>query len=82
MGARKEAVHRDIGTRLAKANIEKVVLIRNSVTPFIEAGLKDANFAGEILWFSDMPQALSALSHMTISGDVVVIQNDWPDQYA
>lgn len=82
MGSRKEAVHRDIGTRLARAGIEKVVLIRDSVTPYIEEGLKAAHFAGDVVWFDDMPQALSTLSHSTVSGDVVLIQNDWPDQYA
>ena len=82
MGERKEIVHRNIGKQLAEAKIEKVVLIQNSVTPYIERGLKDANYAGDILWFNDMPQALGALAHTTISGDVVLIQNDWPDQYA
>ena len=81
-GVHKEEVHTKIGAELAKAGIEKVILIRNSVTPFIERGLKHSGYGGEIVWFDDMPRALDALRHMTVAGDVVLIQNDWPDQYA
>lgn len=82
MGARTEAVHRDIGKQLAAAHIEKVVLIRDSVTPYIEQGLKDAGYAGDVIRYDDMPACLEAISRSTVSGDVVLIQNDWPDQYA
>lgn len=82
MGARTKAVHRDIGKWLAEADIEKVVLMRNSVTPYIEEGLKSAGYQGEVLWFDEALQAFAALPHMTVKGDVVLLQNDWPDQYA
>jgi UDP-N-acetylmuramoyl-tripeptide--D-alanyl-D-alanine ligase len=81
MGSRKEEVHRTIGRQLAEAKIEKVVLMRNSVTPFIEQGLKEAGYTGEMIWFDDAVMAFRALPTMTLSGDVVLIQNDWPDQY-
>lgn len=80
-GTRKEEVHRAIGRELAEANIEKVVLIRTSVARFIEEGLKEAGFAGELIWFDDALSAYRALPTMTVAGDVVLIQNDWPDQY-
>jgi len=81
MGDRTELVHKDIGRQLAKARIETVVLIKNSVTPYIEEGLKEGKFAGELLWYPDAMKAFEALPHLTVSGDVVVLQNDWPDQY-
>ena len=82
MGARSPEVHREIGAKLAEARIEKVVLMRNSATPFIEQGLHEAKYAGEVIWFDDMLAAISALPHLTIPSDVILIQNDWPDQYA
>ena len=82
MGSRKEDVHKEIGRELAKAGIEKVVLIRNSVTPFIEKGLQEGKYQGEIVWFEKAMDAFSALPNLTIRGDVVLLQNDWPDQYA
>lgn len=82
MGERTEAVHEEIGRQLAAAGIEKVVLIRNSVTPLIESGLKKAGYCGDIIWYDDALAAFAALPHMTVKGDVVLLQNDWPDQYA
>lgn len=82
MGSRKEAVHKEIGRRIALAGVEKVVLIRNSVTPYIEEGLKESGYKNEIIWFDDALEAYKALPHMTAKGDVVLLQNDWPDQYA
>lgn len=81
MGVRKEEVHKEIGRQLTTARIEKVILIRNSVTPFIEKGLKETNYAGEIVWFDDGLSAYRALPQMTVKGDIVLLQNDWPDQY-
>ncbi len=81
MGSRTEAVHREIGKNLAKAEIEKVVLIKNSVTPFIEKGLQETGYKGEVIWFEDSLKMLAALPHLTVENDVVLLQNDWPDQY-
>lgn len=81
MGPKTKEVHIEIGKQLAKANIEKVILIRNSVTPYIEEGLKKENFDGDLRWFDTGPEAYNSLDNITIKGDVVLIQNDWPDQY-
>lgn len=82
MGKRTEAVHKEIGRKLADAGIEHVILVRNSVTPYIEAGLKEAGYRGGIRWFDDALELFSALPSLTVKGDVVLLQNDWPDQYA
>ncbi|MDO8522502.1 MAG: UDP-N-acetylmuramoyl-tripeptide--D-alanyl-D-alanine ligase [bacterium] len=82
IGSRTAEVHKEIGRRIAAARLEKVVLIKNSVTPYIEQGLRETNYAGEILRFDDALQAYAALPHLTVKGDVVLLQNDWPDQYA
>jgi UDP-N-acetylmuramoyl-tripeptide--D-alanyl-D-alanine ligase len=81
MGPRMKAVHEQIGKELAEAGIEKVILIKNSVTPHIAEGLKRAGYKGEIIWFNDALVAFAALPLMTVRGDVVLLQNDWPDQY-
>jgi len=81
MGSETELLHKVIGKKLAEAEIEKVVLIKNSVTPFIEQGLKESHYRGEVLWFDDALDAFRALPNLTVTGDVVLLQNDWPDQY-
>ena len=82
MGLKTESVHKEIGKKLAKAGIEKIILIKNSVTPYIEQGLKENGYNGEIQWFDDAAAAFAALPNLTVNGDIVVLQNDWPDQYA
>jgi UDP-N-acetylmuramoyl-tripeptide--D-alanyl-D-alanine ligase len=82
MGPKKEEVHKKIGRQLALASIEKVILIRNSATPFVEQGLQEAQYKGELLWFDKALDAFVALPNLTVKGDIVLLQNDWPDQYA
>lgn len=81
MGEDVERIHEEIGVKLAKANINKVVLIKNSVTPYIEKGLNKGNFEGEIIKYNDAKTAFNSIKHLTIKNDLVVLQNDWPDQY-
>lgn len=80
-GTRTEFVHKEIGKNLAKAEIEKVILIKNSATPYIEKGLRESHYKGEIMWFESGLSAFAALPHLTVKGDIVLLQNDWPDQY-
>ncbi|MBI3442426.1 MAG: UDP-N-acetylmuramoyl-tripeptide--D-alanyl-D-alanine ligase [Candidatus Sungbacteria bacterium] len=82
MGDAAERVHREIGKELAASHIEKVALIKNSVTPWLAEGLAQAHYDGEVIWFDDALSAFAALPHLTAKGDVVLLQNDWPDQYA
>lgn len=82
IGDQTEAIHIDIGRQLAEANIEKVVLIKNSVTGYIEQGLQANQYRGEVIWFDDALAAFKALPLMTVEGDIILIQNDWTDQYA
>ncbi len=78
-------VHREIGKQLA-AVADVVLLIKNSVTKFIEEGIKQAPAANnqrrvEVIWFDTAPEAHSSLGKILKPGDVVLFQNDWGDQY-
>ncbi len=74
-------IHQNIGKQLASA-ANKVLLIKNSVTPFIEAGLLEAGFKPEnIVWFNSTPEAHAQLGGILQPGDVILFQNDWGDQY-
>lgn len=82
MGEKTESIHKKIGEKLARAGIEKIILIKNSVTPYIEQGLKETGYNGEIKWFNNASETFAALPNLTVNGDIVVLQNDWSDQYA
>jgi UDP-N-acetylmuramoyl-tripeptide--D-alanyl-D-alanine ligase len=81
LGNKSQEIHEEIGRELGESGIEKVILVRNSVTPFIENGLRRSKYAGDIIFFDDALKMFKALPAMTVSGDIVAIQNDWPDQY-
>jgi len=81
VGPAKEAVHTQIGLELSKS-VDVVVLVKNSATPFIAEGLKAGEYKGDVLWYEDGLSCLNALPQITKPGDVVLLQNDWADNYA
>lgn len=80
-GSATPKVHMAIGRQLAEV-ADLVVLVRNSVTPFIKDGLLANGFSEKkILWFNKITDANSVLPQLMKKGDVVLFQNDWPDNY-
>ncbi|MEK7523220.1 MAG: cyanophycin synthetase, partial [Patescibacteria group bacterium] len=81
MGNKSREVHQRIGERLNDV-VDLVILVKNSVTPDIEEGLIKAGFNDKnIVWFNSMMEAQNNLGNILNSGDVVLFQNDWPDNY-
>lgn len=81
MGASAESVHEKIGALLAPV-ADLVVLIKNSATPAIAEGLANNGFnPANIVWFETAVEAHAAMPKMLKPGDVVLFQNDWPDNY-
>lgn len=81
-GEETETVHHAVGRLIAEAKPDLVVLMKNSVTGFIEAGLKAGKFAGELRIEADPLEFYTNLQHFVADGDLVVMQNDWTDNYA
>lgn len=80
-GDKNESVHKAIGKELSSV-ADKVVLIRNSATPHIAKGLTEHGFAERnILWFGSASEAHAAMGTIIEPNDVVLFQNDWPDNY-
>jgi UDP-N-acetylmuramoyl-tripeptide--D-alanyl-D-alanine ligase len=79
-GSSTETVHIAIGTQAA-TSADMVVLMKNSVTDFIMRGLEDAHFKGELLIIDDPLEFYTNLEHFVATGDVVLMQNDWTDNY-
>ena len=55
-----------------------VILIKNSVTPWIAEGIKNEN---KIIWFNTTQEAHASLGKILQANDVIVFQNDWGDNY-
>ena len=75
-GERIKTVHNSIGESLNPV-ADLVILIKNSVTPFIAEKLDPK----KVIWFESAQEAHASLPNILKSGDVILFQNDWPDNY-
>ncbi len=80
-GRESDAIHQEMGRLIAAARPDKVVLMEHSVTPQIRKGLEEAGYLGEILIEPDPLNFYNNLNLFVANGDLVVMQNDWPDNY-
>jgi UDP-N-acetylmuramoyl-tripeptide--D-alanyl-D-alanine ligase len=79
LGDRSEEIHKKIGKAYAeKANL--VLLIKNSVAPYIIEGMEENNFH-EFKVYNNTGEAHNDLKNILKSGDTIIFQNDWPDNY-
>ena len=81
-GIETMAVHAEIGKLIASAKPNKVVLMQNSVTATIVKALQSAGFDGELVIETDPLTFYTNLDHFVAAGDLVVMQNDWTDNYS
>lgn len=81
-GAQSDRVHLEVGKLIANANPNLVVLMKNSATKAIKSGLKEGGFAGEVRIETNPLEFYTNLAHFVAKGDLLVMQNDWTDNYA
>jgi UDP-N-acetylmuramoyl-tripeptide--D-alanyl-D-alanine ligase len=81
-GKNTKAIHEELGSLIASAHPDIVVLMQNSVTESIKKGLESAGFTGEVRIEKDPLNFYKNLDQFVASGDVVLMQNDWTDNYA
>lgn len=81
-GAETKPVHHALGKLIAETAPDVVVLMRNSVTPYIKAGLEEHGYKGTLQIEDDPLAFYTDLTQVTAAGDLVLMQNDWTDNYA
>lgn len=81
-GAETQSVHKELGRAIATANPDKTILMQNSVTGYIQKGLAEGNYTGELVIETDPLQFYTNLEHILAAGDVILLQNDWTDNYS
>jgi UDP-N-acetylmuramoyl-tripeptide--D-alanyl-D-alanine ligase len=81
-GEEKARVHIEMGELIASAKPDVVVLMKNSVTAYIEEGLIKGGYGGEIQIEDEPLDFYKNLEHYVAAGDVVLMQNDWTDNYS
>jgi UDP-N-acetylmuramoyl-tripeptide--D-alanyl-D-alanine ligase len=81
MGQKTTEIHRKIGKQLART-VDLVMLIQNSVTNYIGEGLLEAGFPEErIIRFDNTLACHKGFAKYIKPKDVILFQNDWPDNY-
>lgn len=80
-GEETQRVHEELGRTIAAAQPGRVVLMYNSATLAIEQGLKAGNFKGDLQVEHHPLDYYLNLEHFVAAGDVVMLQNDWTDNY-
>ncbi|HEY5267813.1 MAG TPA: Mur ligase family protein, partial [Candidatus Saccharimonadales bacterium] len=78
-GRKTKEIHQKIGAMILKANPNKVVLIKNSVTDYITSGM--VGYKGELIIESNPLKFYLNLDKILANGDLLLMQNDWPDNY-
>jgi len=81
-GEETQPVHIEMGKLIAAAQPNLVVLMQDSVTEFIKHGLKAGQFKGKLRIETNPLEFYTNLTHFVANGDLVVMQNDWTDNYA
>lgn len=81
-GDEVQSIHNEVGALIAAAEPNIVILMQNSVTAFIQQGLTSGGFTGELIVQPDPLNFYTHLDHFVAEGDVVLMQNDWTDNYA
>lgn len=79
-GTKTEEVHEKIGMQIAEV-ADVVILMNNSVTKYIKKGLKKAKYTGDLKIVDDPLEFYSNIDQFIASGDLVLMQNDWTDNY-
>ena len=81
-GSETSSVHKTLGKLIARTQPDVVVLIKNSVTKFIEAGINEGGYKGELKLIDDPLNFYSNLDSFVAKDDLVLMQNDWTDNYS
>ncbi len=80
-GEETKRVHIELGKAIAQAAPNRIVLMENSVTKYIQSGLKQADYKGEVIIEDDPLTFYTNLDQFLAAGDLVLMQNDWTDNY-
>ena len=80
-GIETQRVHLEIGELIAQANPDKVVLMQNSATNYITQGLENGKYKGNLQIENDPLNFYLNLEHIVATGDLIMLQNDWTDNY-
>ena len=78
LGHRQDQYHLELGQAIAQ-NADIAILVGKKRVEKIKEGM--ANFSGKIYTVATLKEATQMLGKISITGDVVLFENDLPDNY-
>ena len=82
LGEKQEFENRELGKHIAEKDLDRVILVGKRQTEPIQMGLLEAGFPEDRLILVDsFFEAQAFLNTYLLPGDVVLYENDLPDQY-
>ena len=80
-GSETERVHEKLGKSISECNPDIVVLMQNSVCETIKQSMIENGFSGELRIETIPLDFYTNIEHVIAVGDLVLMQNDWTDNY-
>lgn len=80
-GDQKEAVHKLIAQYIMESKLDEVVLMKNSATKIIHDELNRLGYNSETIIVDDALNYYENIQYGLAAGDIVLMQNDWTDNY-
>lgn len=80
-GVDSAKIHNRLGQAIAQAKPDMVILVQHSVTDDIAHGLRGGKYEGELIIEDDPLNFYNNLDQFVAADDLVLLQNDWPDNY-
>lgn len=80
-GIESDNVHRQIARKIAQIKPTKLILMKNSSTIIILNELKKLGYKGDLFVETQPLEFYKNLDQFVCAGDVVLMQNDWTDNY-
>lgn len=81
LGDKSDMIHEAIGREIARS-ADVVVLMKNSTTAALRRGVEEGGFKGKLMLVGEPLEFYQHLDQFVAAGDVVLMQNDWTDNYA
>ncbi len=80
LGEKSDTIHEAIGREIARS-ADVVVLMKNSTTDALRRGVERGGFKGRLILVGEPLEFYQNIDQFVAAGDVVLMQNDWTDNY-
>lgn len=84
LGEREDEMNEEFGRQIARSEVDVAILVGDAQTAAIQRGIKEENSSGDtdVHVVKSLFAANDLLNELAVEGDVVLYENDLPDNYS